>query len=781
MKKTLSRISLTLAIVMLVMACPLAAFAIADASVTDKAPYADYGQTLYTTNGANYKNTSTITVDGTVNADEGWVDITPDGVGVQFTSAYNNVYSDGVGGTDGLTAITSDYAAYAGDMKYYVAKDDTDVYFAFEHLSAFVDSNGNGVLDANIEGTYREDYNVRIGFGTDASLTERSLYFRIDADTGHAVVFNAAVGLNASGADKHNWARDIAGADALVAASAMGIYKYDAEKDAPGDYVGATSSYFNYPGKQGNARWMEYGEIKLNIEAIKSIYATAYGVTLTDEDLDNMNVSVATRVYVNTSGSDLKAVCYPTFSGTYVTPGSVFTHCSLIPDLVRFTEIEEPTTEEPTTEAPDPSTPIDISDYADVYYGGAGVAEEITIDGVIDDAYTLATYKGAKVNIVDGSFEGFTDAWAPTLSSKALNVVEPNAINAAVANNIKVNYYLAQDDESVYVAIDIAMPAAQYTIDDINYNVEQYLITNVRLGFNPDDYTQQVALVSDGYWAGGWQMDKFGLGGLYSGGYPLVVTGLADNENVIVKRGVDTDIIAEHPSDSAMSRLTADGVITRTYEMKLNKAAIEAEYADAFGADVDFDGIYIGVSASDYQWDDDKWDCYSLFFVTGNVLAADDAEANGLNTWIPDIALFVDDPNPPETEEETTTEEEVTTEPEEETTEEEVTSEEEVTTEPEEETTEAPATEAPTTEAPTTEAPTTEPAESEPTTEVAPVETEPATTEAPVTEAPKTEAPTTEAPAEEEKGCGSTVGVAGIALITALGACTVFAAKKKED
>ena len=215
--------------------------------------------------------------------------------------------------------------------------------------------------------------------------------------------------------------------------------------------------------------------------------------------------------------------------------------------------------------------------------------------------------------------------------------------------------------------------------------------------------------------------------------------------------------------------------------MKLNKAAIEAEYADAFGADVDFDGIYIGVSASDYQWDDDKWDCYSLFFVTGNVLAADDAEANGLNTWIPDIALFVDDPNPPETEEETTTEEEVTTEPEEETTEEEVTSEEEVTTEPEEETTEAPATEAPTTEAPTTEAPTTEPAESEPTTEVAPVETEPATTEAPVTEAPKTEAPTTEAPAEEEKGCGSTVGVAGIALITALGACTVFAAKKKED
>ena len=101
-------------------------------------------------------------------------------------------------------------------------------------------------------------------------------------------------------------------------------------------------------------------------------------------------------------------------------------------------------------------------------------------------------------------------------------------------------------------------------------------------------------------------------------------------------------------------------------------------------------------------------------------------------------------------------------------------------------TTEAPetdpeTTEAPVTDAPTTEAPTTEPEESQPATEVEPVVTEPATTEAPATEAPKTEAPTTEAPEEEKKGCGSTVGVAGIALITALGTCTVFVAKKKED
>ena len=43
-----------------------------------------------------------------------------------------------------------------------------------------------------------------------------------------------------------------------------------------------------------------------------------------------------------------------------------------------------------------------------------------------------------------------------------------------------------------------------------------------------------------------------------------------------------------------------------------------------------------------------------------------------------------------------------------------------------------------------------------------------------------TEAPTTEAPAEE-KGCGGSVGIAGLALVAALGTCTVFVAKKKED
>ncbi len=67
---------------------------------------------------------------------------------------------------------------------------------------------------------------------------------------------------------------------------------------------------------------------------------------------------------------------------------------------------------------------------------------------------------------------------------------------------------------------------------------------------------------------------------------------------------------------------------------------------------------------------------------------------------------------------------------------------------------------------PETEAPTTEPVTEAP-------------TNAPETEAP-TNAPETEAPTSEG-GCGGSVAVAGLALVAALGACTAFLAKKKED
>ena len=60
-----------------------------------------------------------------------------------------------------------------------------------------------------------------------------------------------------------------------------------------------------------------------------------------------------------------------------------------------------------------------------------------------------------------------------------------------------------------------------------------------------------------------------------------------------------------------------------------------------------------------------------------------------------------------------------------------------------------------------------------------PAETEEVPTNENPTEAPESDAPVTEAPAEG--GCGGSVAAAGIALVAALGTCTAFVAKKKED
>ncbi len=59
-------------------------------------------------------------------------------------------------------------------------------------------------------------------------------------------------------------------------------------------------------------------------------------------------------------------------------------------------------------------------------------------------------------------------------------------------------------------------------------------------------------------------------------------------------------------------------------------------------------------------------------------------------------------------------------------------------------------------------------------------------TNTPGTDEPSTEAstlgePSTESPAEQNKGCGGSVSLAGLALVAALGACTTFVGKKKDN
>ena len=336
MKKTLTKISMILAVVMLVMACPLAALAAGEAT----APFAEYGQDLYTINKNDY-DTSTITIDGKIDYAEGWVCATPNGIdNIAYTSAVNNVYADGKNGVGAISSVPSSEVAladYVSDMNYYFAKNASNFYFALEDITAFVDSNENGILDAAIEGAYRQDYYIRIGFGADdETSTARALIINIDANSNYTPVFGAAVGINTEGTDAHNWAKNLTAAESLISAKATGVYRYVAEYESRGAFLSAKSSCANY-NNLPTTRWVEYVELELSMEAIKSIYTQAYGVTLADEDFDNVTVSVATTLY---NGGDLNS-CWPTYSGTY----AEFTssrQVGLLPDAFRF--VDEPAT-----------------------------------------------------------------------------------------------------------------------------------------------------------------------------------------------------------------------------------------------------------------------------------------------------------------------------------------------------------------------------------------------------------------------------------------------------
>ena len=389
-----------------------------------------------------------------------------------------------------------------------------------------------------------------------------------------------------------------------------------------------------------------------------------------------------------------------------------------------------------------------LSDFQTVYYlGELDAAERIVIDGAKDAAYTCVTPDGANMTFVDTSF------FSRKPAAHEFSVVAYEGLTSqqqAFVDEMSTYFYVAQDNDYVYILVE--QNAGDKTYEDENGNVFSFggvskIISNLRLGFNPDDYTQQIDLYTHGQYA--TQSNPASFSGVsYTSTWvraPFVAVGFSEYDDYTSENALP--IIEYTDEDGSVKDSVAVGSIGyRAYEMKISKEAVATLYDEEFGEEVSFDSMYIGLSSSDYLWANSK-DCFCLRWVTGNVISIDDADYNELTTWIPDKVVFGD--KPVETESVTT----------------------------EAPTTEAPTSE-PTTEVPTTEAPTTEAPTSEPTTEAP---TSEPTTEAPATEAPATEAPTTEAPAENNGGCASSVGVAGVSLVAALGTCTVFVAKKKED
>lgn len=194
--------------------------------------------------------------------------------------------------------------------------------------------------------------------------------------------------------------------------------------------------------------------------------------------------------------------------------------------------------------------------------------------------------------------------------------------------------------------------------------------------------------------------------------------GIADNNKYVEKTNAEAGIIEKENVDNKM-KLSKDGRWNvRTYEVKMSKAKIIDLYKKTFGSadGVDFKTMFIGVSSSDYSWENGAPDV-DFYVVHGTVLDEATATANGVNTFLPDMIYFG-----------------------------------ELAAE-----TVAPATDAPTgdSNAPAGDV------EDKPLDEGEIDNSEPIVTTG--------------------SSCGGAVSFAGIALVAALGTCTAFVAKKKEN
>ncbi len=266
----------------------------------------------------------------------------------------------------------------------------------------------------------------------------------------------------------------------------------------------------------------------------------------------------------------------------------------------------------------------------DVYVTGESYAPSaIEIDGVIgdDEDWVKVTPDGADLNVV-------TSTMSKAKSSKVLSI--ETKYDTQLQNLPKVEYYVAQDSDYIYFAMNYCdNPTIYKFIKDDASNKNSFL-TYVRIGFNAKDYTQQLCLYSDGHYIA---KDK------EVGAYPkwtrtpLLVKGIADNNKYVEK--TDATIIEKEHLDSRMKEAKDGRWNVRTYEVKLNKKAITELYAKTFGnADgVDFKTMFIGVSSSDYSWENGAPDV-DFNVVHGTVVDEATATANGVNTFLPDMIYF---------------------------------------------------------------------------------------------------------------------------------------------
>ena len=278
--------------------------------------------------------------------------------------------------------------------------------------------------------------------------------------------------------------------------------------------------------------------------------------------------------------------------------------------------------------------------------------------------YTTAGRPYNNVPTIDGALSA-TEGWVRvtpngavnTATNKMLGKVKTNTeikevtlsdAHQTVFDQIETNYYVAQDNDYVYVALTQQVPTDSYTdpATGITYSMghNQVIYTYVKLGFNPADYTQQITLYSTGQYLT-QDSSKTVDGVTYSTWrkYPLMVQAIGDNSksaNLSSACG-----IVEDPLNDSKMLWVEESPLTRVYEIKLKKSEIVKQYKAAFGADVedniDFSTMFIGATYGDYKWANSKENT-SMYWANGAIVDAEAAADYGVNAFIPNAIIFGD-------------------------------------------------------------------------------------------------------------------------------------------
>ena len=459
---------------------------------------------------------------------------------------------------------------------------------------------------------------------------------------------------------------------------------------------------------------------------------------------------------------------------------------------------------------------LDMPEGINIYYATNVTGSEPMIDGVIDEGEygegikITSPFVASNLNWGSGAPKyddsiGATEVTYPDIASESFEA------------------YFAYDEEYIYVAIKEVGPAFIDDGDEFAINNTPYR-SNYRFqfGFEPDNaqnWFQWEGFQTHIHWT---TLNYFDNGSKRTSSVNATYDFV--EEFIMTKYNLETP---ENPIAMG-DLLSVNGNVNyfsaqwgTTMEYKLNKAAVAEVWNACYGTEYNelANAMWFGMTTSTYkskgayQYNEDGsiktndagkalesydpavgqyFNWFGVNDIKGHSGEYDDYGVPANRVQLFDLIVFgteeddivladpfpvVEETEPEETEPEVTEPEE--TEPEE--TEPEVTEPE--VTEPE--VTEPEVTEPEVTEPETTQPETTQPEETQP--EV----TEPETTkkadddededeDEDTTKKTETKDSETEAPTEK-KGCGNSVSVAGLALVAALGTCTVFVAKKKED